>query len=66
MSRVSVSNFQVSVSVSAFMTSLGLGLGGYGLDYITDMKSKLTELTTYKHTLHPHSVRLAGWHSACY
>jgi len=74
MSRVSVSNFQVSVSVSAFMTSLGLGLvskfepglglglglGGYGLDYITDMKSKLTELTTYKHTLHPHSVRLAG------
>jgi len=43
-SRVSVSNFQVSVSV--FMTSLGLvskfepglGLGGYGPDYITAME----------------------------
>ena len=32
-SRVSVSNFQVSVSVSKFEP--GLGLGGYGLDYIT-------------------------------
>jgi len=32
-SRVSVSSFQVSVSVSKFQP--GLGLGGYGLDYIT-------------------------------
>ena len=45
-SRVSVSNFQVSVSafmtksrsglVSKFEPGLGLGLGGYGLDYNTD------------------------------
>jgi len=38
-SRVSVSNFQVSISVSAFMANSkiepGLGIGDYGLDYIT-------------------------------